>query len=139
MIKNQLKVMDKYISVFHPHIHEITSLDDVIVIGRRRYYFFCYGNQAVLAIKLRSERTVVKSITPDYILNGNVSNDYHIKGISGFSNSLGGLLSLTPTEFTDLTLKWICNKHPQIDSFHKLYNFCESNSVSFDESKYMFE
>ena len=139
MIENQLKVMDKYISIFHPHIHEVTSLDDVVVIGSRGYYAFCYGNQAVLAIKLRSKRTVVKPITLDYILNGNVSNDYHIKGISGFSSSLGGLLSLTPTEFTNLTLKWICNKHPQIDSFHKLYNFCESNSVSLDEAKYMFE
>ena len=139
MIENQLKVMDKYISIFHPHIHEVTSLDDVVVIGSRGYYAFCYGNQAVLAIKLRSKRTVVKSIIPNYMLNGNVSDDYHIKGILGFSNTISGLLSLTNNEFTDLTLKWICNKNPQIDSFHKLYNFCESNSVSLAESKYMFE
>jgi hypothetical protein len=137
MIENQLKVMDKYINTFHPHIHEITSLDDVRVIGSRGYYAFCYGNQAVLAIKLRSQRSGY--IAPYNSLNTNTNYNYYIKGILGFSNTISGLLSLTNDEFNDLTMEWIRNKHPQIDSYHKLYDFCKSNSVSRDEAKYMFE
>jgi hypothetical protein len=117
----QLKIIDKYISVFYPHIHEITSLDDVTVVSARRHYFFCYGKQAILAIRPRTKIIFVsdgKRVIPD---------GYHIIGIQGFSTIIAPMISLTNIEFNDVIMEWICNKHPEIDSRHKLFDFCKTN------------
>lgn len=133
MIENQLKVIDKYISIFYPHIHEITSLDNVIVISAHRYYFFCYGNQAILAIKPRTKQIFVSGGTKV------VSDGYYVKGILNFSSAISGLLSLTNDEFNDLTMEWIRNKHPQINSYHKLYDFCKSNAKKLSKVQHLLE
>jgi hypothetical protein len=133
MIENQLKVIDKYISIFHPHIHEITSLDNVLVISAHRYYFFCYGKQAIIAIKPRTKQIFVSGGTKV------VPDDYYVKGILTFSSTISGLLSLTNDEFNDVIMEWIRNKHPQIDSYHKLYDFCKSNAKKLSKVQHLLE
>jgi hypothetical protein len=108
-------------------------LDDVRVISGHRGYFFCYGNQAILAIKPRTKQIFVSGgikVVPD---------GYYINGIINFSNTISSLLSLTNNEFNDLIMEWICNKHPQINSYHKLYDFCKSNAKKLSKVQHLLE
>lgn len=133
---DQLKIIDKYINVFYPQIHEITSLEEVLVIGSKGYFFFCYGKQAIIAIKQRKKRIYggPTGATLTYINDG-----YYSKGIQGFSNLLGSTLSLTIPEFNNVIMKWIHNKHPEIDSETKLYEFCMINHKRYIDVKHLME
>jgi len=128
------KIINKYISITHPHIHDITSLDDVLVLDVKGYYYFCYGRQPVLAIKPRKERKFIGYGKLEYINNG-----YYVKGIYGFSNIIGGILSLTTNEFNDIIMEWITNKHPEITDYNTLYQFCKDNSKTFREFQDLFK
>lgn len=127
----RLKIIDKYISIFHPRIHEITSLEDVLVVGEKGHFFFCYGKQPIIAIKQRKKR-IFTSGNLTYINDG-----YITKGIQGFSNTLESMLSLTPNEFNNIILEWIYNKHPEINGIEKLYEFCIVNYKKYDEVKHL--
>ena len=130
---DQLKIIDKYISVFYPKINEITSLDDVIVVDVHRYYFFCYGKQAILAIKPRTKRIFVSGATRV------VPNGYYVKGIQDFTGMIASMISLTNDEFNDVIMKWLNNKHPEISSQHKLYDFCRTKAKKLSEVKHLME
>jgi hypothetical protein len=132
-LTSQFKIIDKYISEFYPRIHEITSLEEVLVIGAKGYFFFSYGKQSIIAIKRRKKRIFgAGNIT--YINDG-----YNIKGIQGFSSLLGSMLSLTHPEFNNVMMEWIKNKHPEIDSVIKLYEFCEANYKNYNDIKHLLE
>lgn len=131
--KKYLKFIDLYISKYHPRIHEITSLEEVLVIGAKGYFFFSYGKQSIITIKRRKKRIFgAGNIT--YINDG-----YYTKGIQGFSNLLGSMLSLTHPEFNNVMMEWIKNKHPEIDSVIKLYEFCEANYKNYNDIKHLLE
>ena len=53
---DQLKIIDKYISVFYPKINEITSLEEVLVVSMNGYFLFSYGNQSIIGIKRRKKK-----------------------------------------------------------------------------------
>jgi hypothetical protein len=125
--RKYLKFIDLYISKYHPGIHEITSLDEVLIIGTRGYFFFCYGKQSIIAIKQRKKRIFgIDNMT--YISDG-----YYIKGIQGFANLIRPMLSLTHSEFNVVMMEWISNKHPEIDCEKKLYEFCRVNYKSYND------
>jgi hypothetical protein len=128
--RKYLKFIDLYISKYHPGIHEITSLDEVLIIGTRGYFFFCYGKQTIIAIKQRKKRIFggPTRATLTYINDG-----YYIKGVYGFSNIICPMITLTPKEFSGVMLKWIGNKHPEIDCEKKLYEFCRVNYKSYND------
>jgi hypothetical protein len=109
-------------------------LDDVLVLDVKGYYYFCYGRQPVLAIKPRKERKFIGYGKLEYINNG-----YYVKGIYGFSNIIGGILSLTTNEFNDIIMEWITNKHPEITDYNTLYQFCKDNSKTFREFQDLFK
>lgn len=135
-LTSQFKIIDKYISEFYPRIHEITSLEEVLVIGAKGYFFFSYGKQSIIAIKRRKKRIFggPTGATLTYINDG-----YYTKGIQGFSNLLGSMLSLTHPEFNNVMMEWIKNKHPEIDSVIKLYEFCEANYKNYNDIKHLLE
>ena len=114
---SQIKIINRYITEFYPHINEVTSLDGVNVWLYNGRFFFSYGKQAIIAIKKRAG---------DY---------YDIKGIIGFSLCVQGLLSLNSSEFKPVILKWICYKHPEITDYDTLYNFCKLNHKQFEDKK----
>ena len=126
-----LRFVNSYIDKFHPHINEITSLEEVLVVAYNGYLLFSYGNRGVIAIKERKRRifgtdafTVIK-------------DGYTIKGVNGFSNIIGPMLSLTSDEFNGVMMEWLYNKHPEIDSVEKLYEFCKSNYKRYEDVKHL--
>lgn len=134
--KKYLKFIDLYISKYHPRIHEITSLGEVLVIGSKGYFFFCYGKQAIITIKQRKKRifTGPTGAKLTYINDG-----YYTKGIQGFTNIICPMITLTPNEFNGVMLEWIGNKHPEIDSEKKLYEFCKVNYKNYNDIKHLLE
>jgi hypothetical protein len=131
--KKYLKFIDLYISKYHPRIHEITTLSEVLVIGAKGYFFFCYGKQAIITIKQRKRR-IITTRPVTYINDG-----YYTKGVQGFSNIICPMITLTPNEFNGVMLEWIGNKHPEIDSEEKLYDFCKVNYKKYDDIKHLIE
>lgn len=129
-----LKIIDKYISVFYPQIHEITSLEEVLVISMNGYFLFCYGKQSIIAIKQDKKRIFTGPGQVTYINDG-----YAVKGIYGFSNLLAPMLSLPSDKFNIVMMEWIKNKHPEIDSVEKLYEFCKINHKKYDNIKHLLE
>ena len=132
--KPHLKFIELYINQYHPHINEITSLDNVIVIISRKHYFFCYGKQAIITIRPQTKKIFVSGGTTKVIPDG-----YIIRGIKGFSNIIAPMISLTNVKFNDVMMEWICNKHPEIDSRHKLFDFCKTKVKTLNEVKHLFE
>ena len=130
---DQLKIIDKYISVFYPKINEITSLEEVLVVSMNGYFLFSYGNQSIIGIKRRKKR-IFGPGQPTYINDG-----YTVKGIYGFSNLLAPMLSLPSDKFNIVMMEWIKNKHPEIDSVIKLYDFCMDNHKSYNDVKHLLE
>lgn len=128
------KIINKYISLYHPHIHEINSLDDIIVIEVNNYYFFCYNKQSIIAIKQRKQPKFIGYGKAIYINNG-----YYVKGINGFSNIIGGIISLKSEEFNNIMMEWINNKHPEITNYDTLYQFCKTNSKPLKEVQLLFK
>ena len=55
-LSTQLKIINEYITVFHPLIHEITSLEEVLVVAYNGYFIFGYGDRGIIAIKPRRRR-----------------------------------------------------------------------------------
>jgi hypothetical protein len=49
------------------------------------------------------------------------------------------MLSLTHPEFNNVMMEWIKNKHPEIDSVIKLYEFCEANYKNYNDIKHLLE
>ena len=131
---DQLKIIDKYIGVFYPKINEITSLEEVLVVSMNGYFLFSYGNQSIIAIKRRKRKIFGTGQKVVYIDNG-----YYIKGVYGFSNLLAPMLSLPSDKFNIVMMEWIKNKHPEIDSVIKLYEFCMLNYKSYNDVKHLLE
>ena len=46
---------------------------------------------------------------------------------------------LTIPEFNNVIMKWIHNKHPEIDSETKLYEFCMINHKRYIDVKHLME
>lgn len=132
--KKYLKFIDLYINKYHPRIHEITSLDDVLVVSYNGYFLFTYGNRGVIAVKRRKRKIFGTGQKVVYIDDG-----YHIKGVYGFSNIICPMITLTPNEFNSVMLEWIGNKHPEIDGVIKLYEFCMVNYKSYNDVKHLIE
>jgi hypothetical protein len=106
-------------------------LEDVIVVNYNGYFLFGYGNRSIIAIKQRKKR-IFGSQQITYINDG-----YTIKGVWGFSNIISPMLSLTTNEFSNVIMEWICNKHPEIDSDTKLYEFCMVNYRKYKDVKHL--
>jgi hypothetical protein len=111
----------------------MTSLEDVLVVSYNGYFLFGYGNRGVIAIKRRVKK-LFSSGKPTYINDG-----YTIKGVSGFSNLICPMISLTPKEFNVVMMEWIVNKHPEIDNVIKLYEFCMVNHKRYNDIKHLLE
>jgi hypothetical protein len=131
---DQLKIIDKYISVFYPKINEITSLEEVLVVSMNGYFLFSYGKQSIIGIKRRKKRIFTRPGEFTYINDG-----YTVKGIYGFSNLLAPMLSLPSDQFNIVMMEWIKNKHPEIDSVIKLYDFCMDNYKNYNDVKHLLE
>jgi hypothetical protein len=131
---DQLKIIDKYISVFYPKINEITSLEEVLVVSMNGYFLFSYGNQSIIGIKRRKKKIFGTGQNVTYINDG-----YIVKGIYGFSNLLAPMLSLPSDKFNIVMMEWIKNKHPEIDSVIKLYEFCMVNNKNYNDVKHLLE
>lgn len=128
------KFIDLYISKYHPRIHEMTSLEDVLVVSYNGYFLFGYGNRGVIAVKRGKKRIFGEGQKLTYINDG-----YVVKGVIGFSNIICPMISLTPNEFNIVMMEWIVNKHPEIDSVIKLYEFCMVNYKSYNDVKHLLE
>ena len=128
------KFIDLYISKYHPRIHEITSLEDVLVVSYNGYFLFSYGKQSIIGIKRRKKRIFGVDQKMSVINDG-----YVVKGVSGFSNIICPMISLTPNEFNVVMMEWIVNKHPEIDSVIKLYEFCMVNNKNYNDVKHLLE
>ena len=131
---SHLKFIDLYISKYHPRIHEITSLEDVLVVSMNGYFLFSYGKQSIIGIKRRKRKIFGTGQKVTYINNG-----YTVKGIYGLSNLLAPMLSLPSDKFNIVMMEWIKNKHPEIDSVIKLYDFCMDNHKNYNDVKHLWE
>lgn len=132
--KKYLKFIDLYISKYHPRIHEITSLEEVLVVAYNGYFIFGYGDRGIISIKRHKKKIFGTGQKWAYIDDG-----YVVKGVYGFSNIICPMISLTPNEFNEILLEWISNKHPEIDGVTKLYEFCIVNYKSYNDVKHLLE
>ena len=105
-----------------------------MVISMNGYFLFSYRRQSIIAIKRRKKRIFTGLGQFTYINDG-----YTVKGIYGFSNLLAPMLSLPSDQFNIVMMEWIKNKHPEIDSVIKLYDFCEANYKSYNDVKHLLE